>query len=119
MAKFARVATPAPTWFDPGDVVVLSEPWERGVPRRGGTWVGGDLPRGGSGGSGLPDVDLPDFDLPDLQEGSDRAGKALGGASIDAMTMLKVAGAILEIAAAFAGGGSKGGSSGGGGGGFR
>lgn len=114
VTKFAQVQTPTPTWFDPGDV---------GLPRRHTTWGGGPWPYtttvgGGSGGGGvdMPDIDLPD--MPDLQDASKRAGSAVQGGSSGLMDLLKVAGAIIEIASAFSGGGGRGGSSGGGGGGF-
>jgi len=106
--KFAQADTPTPGWFEPGDVYV---PHGRGSWNAGsGTWT--------SGGSGRG-LDLPDIDLPDLQDSSNRAGGAIQSGSSGLMEVLKVAGAILEIAAAFSGGGGRGGSSGGGSGGFR
>lgn len=115
VAKFARVQTPVPGWLDTGDLF---------GPRRhsgwdGGTWVfsgGSGSNNGGRGGGG---IDLPDIDLPDLQKTSNRASGAVQSGSSGLMELLKVAGAILEIASAFSGGGSSGGSSGGGGGGFK
>jgi hypothetical protein len=116
VAKFASANTPLPTWFDPGDV---------SLPRRGSAWDGGAWPHttvsgGGSGGElDLPDVNMPNMPgLPDLQKASNRAGNAVQGGSSGLMDLLKVAGAIIEIASAFSGGGDSGGSSGGGGGGF-
>lgn len=56
--------------------------------------------------------------MPDLQRMSNRASSGVQGGSSGLMEVLKVAGAIIEIASAFSGGGGNGGSSGGGGGGF-
>lgn len=114
LGKFARVNTPAPTWFEPdfGDVRLPRGPRRTGS-WGGGTWVGTG---GGSGDGG--GIDLPDFDMPDLQKTSNKGAQALQGGSSGLMDVLKVAGAIIEIASAFSGGGGKGGSSGGGGGGF-
>jgi hypothetical protein len=112
--KFARAEGATPGWFDWTDVAIPRGHggWHTG----GGAWTyGGDS--SGSGGSG-GGVDMPDFDMPDLQGSSDSAGRALQSGSSGLMDVLKVAGAIIEIAAAFSGGGSDGGSSGGGGGGF-
>jgi hypothetical protein len=109
VAKFARVQTPIPTWFDTGDL---------SMPRPRSGWDGGTWVHTGSGGGSGGGIDLPDIDLPDLQKSSNRAGGAMQSGSSGLMDLLKVAGAILEIASSFSGGGSRGGSSGGGGGGF-
>jgi hypothetical protein len=113
--KFAQAEAATPGWFDWTDVSVPRGfgDWHTG----GGSWTYGGS-GGGSGGGGSGGIDLPDLDMPDLQGSSDRAGRALQSGSSGLMDVLKVAGAIIEIAAAFSGGGSGGGSSGGGGGGF-
>jgi len=108
--KFAQVNTPVPTWFDPGDVL---------IPHGHTTWhTGGGSPGTGSGGGGvdLPDIDMPG--MPDIQKASGRAAAGLNSGSSGLMDLLKVAGAIIEIASTFSGGGDNGGSFGGGGGGF-
>ncbi len=114
VSRFATSDLSVPGWLD-------LDPPQRRQHRGGGDviiWGGGGSPGHGhpvgSGGGGL---DLPDVDLPDLQDMSKGAAKGIQSGSSGAMSLLNVAGAILEIAAAFAGG-SHGGSSGGGGGGF-
>ncbi len=108
--KFAQVNTPVPTWFDPGDVL---------IPHGHTTWhTGGGMSGGGGGGGGvdLPDIDMPG--MPDIQKASGKAAAGLNSGSSGLMDLLKVAGAIIEIASSFSGGGDSGGSFGGGGGGF-
>lgn len=106
--KFARVATPIPTWFGPGDVL---------APEGHGSWGTGNWGQPGTGGGvNLPDIGLPG--LPDFSSASKKASGGLQSGSSGLMNLLKIAGAIIEIASAFSGGGGKGGSSGGGRGGF-
>ena len=71
---------------------------------------------GGGGGVDLPDIDMPG--MPDIQKASGKAAAGLNSGSSGLMDLLKVAGAIIEIASSFSGGGDSGGSFGGGGGGF-
>lgn len=117
VTAFARAsAEQAPAWRG-GDVFIpdFGGSWGNGRHHRhGGTVIIGN--GGGGGRPDLPDVDLPN--MPDLQKMSNRASSGVQAGSSGLMEVLKVAGAILEIASAFSGGGSSGGSSGGGGGGF-
>jgi hypothetical protein len=113
VAAFARTE-PAPSmWQGAGAVFIPYGMGGWGSPHHGGTYVG----TGGGGGIDLPNLDLPN--VPSLQTMSNRASSGVQESSSGLMGVLKVAGAILEIASQFSGGGGSGGSSGGGGGGFK
>lgn len=117
---FARTDVAPSVWQGAGDVFLPTDVGNWGRPHRGtmywGSGSGGSSGGSGGGGVTLPDLDMPN--IPSLQKMSNRASSGVQSGSSGMMDLLKVAGAIIEIASAFSGGGGKGGSSGGGGGGF-
>ena len=111
VAKFRIAGAPLPSWFSGG--------FETGPIGR--AFTGWDFnpiysnPGGGGGGVDLPDLKMPG--LPNVQSMSNKAGGSVQSSSSGLMSLLNLAGVILEVVSAVSGG-TSGGSSGGGGGGF-
>ena len=111
--KFRSLGVPLPSWLEgglqTGPLGRAFTGWDFGPAHRGGG-------RNNSGGGvDLPDVKMPK--IPSLQSMSDKAGGGVQTGSNGVMTLLNLAGVILEVVSSVSGGKS-GGSSGGGGGGF-
>lgn len=110
VAKFRIAGAPLPGWFSGG--------FETGPIGRAFTgWDFNPVYSNPDGGSGvdLPDLKMPN--LPNMQTMSNKAGGSVQSSSSGLMSLLNLAGVILEVVSAVSGG-TSGGSSGGGGGSF-